>query len=438
MKAQVSYISVLSALGCKLRLLVSRRTSLRSIVVLLGGTIVGQSINVLVSPILTRLYSPEDMGRLGLYLAFIGIVSVAVSLGYETGIVSANESTEAAYLVLASAVFMIPMSLIAVIVMQSLMRLSLFGLDGLPSYSAVMVCPSLLMGSAFIILRYWCVRERRFGVISKVVVLQNGGRCTLQVGLGSLNLGWTGLLLSDVLGRIVGLASMLRSTWRSITEALLPLRYSIALKTLYSHRKCPTYYVPSALIDALGQNLSIPLIAQFYGGEAAGHVFLVQRVLSLPVALVSGSVADVFHGRIAICAREEPRQVRRLFFHTAGGLLALGIGPVALLMLFGPKLFGWAFGRVWAAAGLLASALAPWALAQLVVVPLSRLLFVFQRQELKLVYDILSLAGVIGVLFFGHRLGLSLTQVVTWLSLAQVFTYVIYFFLLLRIITERG
>lgn len=437
MKAHVSYESLVSALWCKLRLVMSWGGGVKSVAVLAGGTILGQGITVLVSPVLTRIYSPEDMGRLGLYLAFIGVVSVAVSLGYETGIVSANESKEAAYLVLASAVFMMPISLIAVIAMQSLMRLSLFGFGGLPSYSAVMVCPSLLMGSAFIVLRYWCVRERRFGVISKVVVLQNGGRCTLQVGLGSFSLGWAGLLLGDVLGRAIGLGPMLRSTWRSITEALLPVRRSILFKTLYGYRKCAMYYVPSALVDALGQYLPIPLIAQFYGGEAAGHVFLVQRVLSLPVALVGGSVADVFHGRIATYARQEPHRVMAFVFRTAGGLLVLGLGPLVLLTLFGQSLFGWVFGGKWSAAGLLASIMAPWALAQLVVSPLSRLLFVFQRQELKLVYDVLSLLGVISVLFVGSRWGLSLTQAVAWLSLTQVLTYAIYF-LLLCVVAGRG
>jgi O-antigen/teichoic acid export membrane protein len=43
----------------------------------------GQAITVLVSPILTRLYTPEDFGVFGVYASILGIVTVVASLRYE-------------------------------------------------------------------------------------------------------------------------------------------------------------------------------------------------------------------------------------------------------------------------------------------------------------------------------------------------------------------
>lgn len=60
------------------RLLPSNRFA-RSVSILAGGTAAGQAIVVLASPILTRLYTPEDFGLLAVYAALLGIISVVAS-----------------------------------------------------------------------------------------------------------------------------------------------------------------------------------------------------------------------------------------------------------------------------------------------------------------------------------------------------------------------
>ena len=85
-----------------------------------------------------------------------------------------------------------------------------------------------------------------------------------------------------------------------------------------------------------------------------------------------------------------------------------------------------------ARAGVLAGLMAPWALARLVVVPLSRVVLVFNRQELKLLYDICSLVGVVLVLAVGIKQSPSLSTTIAWLSLTQAGLCSFYFLLLRR------
>ena len=51
----------------------------RSVTVLAGGTALGQAIVTLASPLLTRLYGPEDFGVLALYTAILSILLVVAS-----------------------------------------------------------------------------------------------------------------------------------------------------------------------------------------------------------------------------------------------------------------------------------------------------------------------------------------------------------------------
>ena len=65
------------------RKFLSRSDFARNMVLLAGGSALGQGVVVLSSPILTRLYTPQDFGALAVYIALISILSSVVSCRYE-------------------------------------------------------------------------------------------------------------------------------------------------------------------------------------------------------------------------------------------------------------------------------------------------------------------------------------------------------------------
>ena len=50
----------------------------RNVLTLMTGTTIAQAIPIAISPILTRIYSPEDFGLLALFLAVFSILSNAI------------------------------------------------------------------------------------------------------------------------------------------------------------------------------------------------------------------------------------------------------------------------------------------------------------------------------------------------------------------------
>ena len=50
----------------------------RSVLTLMTGTAIAQAITIAISPILTRMYSPDDFGVFALYIAVVGFVAVVV------------------------------------------------------------------------------------------------------------------------------------------------------------------------------------------------------------------------------------------------------------------------------------------------------------------------------------------------------------------------
>ena len=51
----------------------------RNVVTLMTGTAIAQAIPILISPILTRLYTPNEFGILALYMAVVSVVAIIVT-----------------------------------------------------------------------------------------------------------------------------------------------------------------------------------------------------------------------------------------------------------------------------------------------------------------------------------------------------------------------
>lgn len=408
----------------------------RQVVVLSSGTALGQLILVAATPLLTRLYSPLEMGIFGLFGSFLGVASVAVCWRLEMGIVSATSRTEAARLLLLSVLVCIPTSvalgaLLAVMIDRDLMS---FGL--LPSWVVAAGCLALVATGVFGALRYWHVGQQQFRVVSKATVAQAIGRVAASVGLGVAGLGWSGLLFGELLGRLLGITRLWQRARNTLAAELRHggrhrLRSSLSRAWQY-----PAVVLPSSLIDAAAAALPLPVIATLFGAPSAGLFALVWRVASVPSALIGASVADVFHAHAVDAHVRGGPELRRLLLRTMMRLAVLATGIYLPLCLLAPWAFGWAFGEQWQASGWLMAVLLPMWWTGAVVSPVSRLLIVVGRPALKLVFDLLYLVPPIAALYLLQERGLPMAML--GYGLAASSAYLVFGALLFRVASAEG
>lgn len=411
---------------------------LNAVGLMAGGTAISQLVTLAASPLLTRLYLPVDLGRFGLYLAFVSVAAVVVSLRYEFAVVSAKDSADASKLVILSLGLSLVGSVLSGFVLAGLILGSVLGFGPLPLYSAGVVVPSLILTSAFLTLRQLSIRRDEYNFISKALIAQASARGVAQVSLGFLRLEWLGLLFGDVLGRAIGVGRLLKQNANELRKHLTTSTFQSLWRLARRFSEFPSYSVPSSFIDTLAVMLPLPLISLQFGAAEAGQFALVQRVVSLPMVLLGSSVADAYFGFAAKLSRDNPRQSQGLLFKTAAALFLVGLAPAIGLIAFGESAFSTVFGADWRTAGQLAAALTPWMLSALVVSPISRLVYVYRRQRLKLIYDSLSLVSVLLVFYVGAARDLTLLDTLRALSWLQTVAYGVYFVLLVRIVSGSG
>jgi lipopolysaccharide exporter len=406
---------------------------LRNFSILSGGSALAQGFNIALTPLITRLYLPDNLGQLGLFTAFINVAVLAASLRYEFAIVSARNDREAAQLTLCSVLLALPVSTVAALTFCLLVRNGILGYGNIPRYAAVLIIPAMLCTAAFAALRYWLLRKERFGLISHGTVIQNASRAFSQVGFGWLGPNTIGLLAGEIIGRCSGMSRMLRAAWPALKRELAFSDLREMKETLKSNRQFALYSLPSSLLDTLAASISLPLVVYLYGLNAGGSYSLVWRVLALPAVLITANVADAFHSRAALISQGNPVALRGMVKRMAGLLLLVGICPTVILLAFGPQLFGWVFGRKWVEAGVMAGCIAPWFLAQFVVSPLSRVVLVVGRQKIKFVYDIITFGGTIAVFLIAHHRQWPVMTAIAALAGLKTVAYAVFFLILLTI-----
>lgn len=412
-------------------------SSVRGFAILTSGTVLAQALPVLLTPLVTRLYSADEIGMLGLWTSFVTFAMSVVTLGYSQAIVAAKNDSESAELAILSTRLVIPMSVLAGVFFIFLIQNELLGYGELPVWSALAMVASLALTGVFFILRYWLVRFGQYREISTVTVSQSVGRMLTQVIAGFLGVGWVGLIAGELVGRAAGMGRAWRSSRASFRASLPPIETGRLRRLAHENKDFAIYATPSSLINNLALVLPVPLITLHYGIHAAGQYSIASNVMVLPLALIGTSIGDIFHSRIAAISRTEPDKAIPLFTKVVLGLLTAGVFPMVMISLYGGQLFGTVLGPNWRMSGEIAGALTPWILLQFAARPASRLVQVYRGQRIKLAYDILVLSSVSGAISFGAMHGWSIVKTCTLLGWTQAFAYGIYILLLRRILRRN-
>ncbi|MGB9872487.1 MAG: lipopolysaccharide biosynthesis protein, partial [Anaerolineae bacterium] len=381
---------------------------------------------VLVSPVLTRLYSPEDFGAFGVYASILGIVTVIASLRYEYAIPLPEEDETAANILALCFTLLIGMTTLSWFVVQVLgdQIVTWANVPGLKPY--LWLIPLGMLGAGtYQILNYWAVRKRDFPRIARTRLSRGVARAALQVGVGFAHSGPLGLLLGQLAGETAGSASLGLAAWRKDRVPFKAISLRGIRRAGARYRRFPLFSSWADLLDSMGLQVPQLLFAAFYGAEVAGWFALGQRVIAAPLNIVVDSVAQVYFGEAARLPRDDPKAMKRLFLKLTGRLALVGGLPVALICSLAPWFFAFVFGPGWETAGRYVQILGVMFAVRFATVPLSHTLNVLERQDLYFIWDGTRLALVVGALLTGRALNFSHITAVGVYSLSMVIAYVL-------------
>jgi O-antigen/teichoic acid export membrane protein len=388
----------------------------RGIALVSAGTAAGHLVVAATSPLLTRMYAPNDFGVFAVFLSLLLIGATIACLRYELTISLARDDETAASLVY--------VSLLAALSTGVLSVAGVWGFRGI--LANVMHTPSLreylwilplaiTLAGAYSTFSYWSIRRQSHGLLGMASAGQSTAQSISQLGLGLTGMGPEGLMFGVATGHAASAIGLAGVTWRRDRNLFKTTSIARLLRSARRYRRFPLVSTASALLNSSGLYIAPVLVAAFYGTRAAGWMALAQRIVGIPMALLGQSVAQVYLGDAAARSRDDLEGMRRLFVSTAKRMLALALPPAMLLVLVGPQLFAFVFGEAWRASGEFARVLTSVFVAQLVAVPVSQTLNILERLGIQLAWDATRLALVV--------LSIALSQALGWTSLGAVASF---------------
>ena len=392
-----------------------------------SATSLGQLLVVAAAPILTRLFTPEDFGVLGVYASILGIVSVVASLRYEQAIPLPKSDAVAANVLVSALCIAIVISLSTGIVVYFLeARLTeLLGLSG-NEYTLYLIPFGVLLVGAFQCLSNWAIRKEAFPTIAKTTVIQGGGSVATQLISGVAGAGAPGLIVGQIVGQVAGLGSLVKLFLNDPGRPRKLVSIRNLKRVIGRYRSFPIVFTWSALLNSIGLMGPTILLATFYGAAVVGWYALVQRILGVPTSLLGRAVTNAFFSESARLAREDPPELGRLFQSVLKTLTLMGIATIVPLGLISPWLFPFVFGENWDTAGQFALILTPMILLQFLSSPFGVILAVLERQDLAMIREIGRVLLVGAALLYANDQNFEPEQAVILLSVAGVLSYLLH------------
>jgi O-antigen/teichoic acid export membrane protein len=244
----------------RLRAMLARRPFLKNVSIMLTGSGVGQLVSVLLSPILTRLYSPQQFGILSVYTAILAILVVLASLRYELALTLVASEEEAINLVavcfcvlmattvaIGVAAFAFPEELLESLWPTPINYYRMAGYRGL--FIIGFVC----LGAYFIAL-YLATRQEAFRAIARTRIYQGVTGPLAQIGLGAMGAGAPGLLIGSILGQSAGTVGLLYGQIGTRLTMLRAVSWEKMAVLARRYRRFPLVASWAALIDTAGGN----------------------------------------------------------------------------------------------------------------------------------------------------------------------------------------
>ncbi len=396
----------------------------RNVLTLMTGTTIAQAIPIAISPILTRIYTPEDFGMFALYMSVASIISVVATGRYELAIMLPKKDEDAVNIVALSIIisFFVSFISLAIVFFFNAQITILLGNPEISNWLYFIPITVLLTGF-YQSFNYWSNRKKQYKRLATNRVMQSGTTAVVNMSMGFGGFGSNGLILGGVLGQGVATSALGRMVWRENKGLLENISKLKMFAMMRKYKKLPMFNLPNAVIDGFRLSGISILIAKFFTTATLGQFALAWKMVQTPMALIGSSLSQVFFQKISSANKSDLNSIVKKFMIKAS-LIAL---PIFLIIyFFAVDIFIVIFGENWKLAGEIASVMTPWLFLNFITSPISTLFIVLNRQDTILIFSIIYMLVPLSIIYFLKELDFLVVLNYVSISMAILLLFFIY------------
>lgn len=395
----------------RIRDLIRKSPTAKHVSTLLSGTVIAQLLALVTAPLISRLYSPTEIGVYTLFTSVVATVVAVAGLRYDLGIVLPKSHGNARLLRNTVTVIIFVVSICVTLFMIPFAG-ALAQWLGNPDLAPWLIYSGLAVFTLSQVnsFNYWFTRTLQYRVISINRVQMSGSIAISQIIFSLCHLGGVaGLIIGHILGQSLAAGTLMWKGRKQVEGETAPSLTRIQL--LKRYKKMPLINGPNALVDAIRLNGIMMMIGALFSTDAVGQFGQAWRLMQAPVSLITGAISQVFYQKFA--ATEKGNTTALVKTSVKLSLIA-GFLPFAVIAIIAPWLFPWFLGSQWNDSGLIGQALVPWLYLNVATSPISTVFLTIDRQQVLFGFAVSYMAVGLGAVYIGTLLGWSLIAT-TWL-----------------------
>lgn len=357
-----------------------------SVLVLAIGTGASQLIVILLTPLLTRIYTPLQYGGLSLFTAILAMSTVFTSGGYDAAIpLATDDETLHTLLFMCFGFVYVVTVLCSVVVGIWIVAVQLWPAFPVLPYHLWLLPIGICAAGMYQVLTLFATRKQSFSVLAQTKFISGVGQTGMQIGCGLAGFLKVGLIAGYLLSQyaaVLRLIPLVRKQLHSVT------RHQI-MRVAKRYYQFPAIRMWASLLNVASLQLPFILLASDFSMQTVGLFSFCFRLLGLPAALIGRAVSSVFYPK-AVALQNDPEKLSQLTEKVALLLFSIAFPVFSVIMLCYQRIFPSLFGVAWSGAGMFCVLLAPWFLLWFISSPISSLLLVREWQLTSLLFTVVE------------------------------------------------
>ena len=408
----------------------------RNVLTLMTGTTIAQAIPIAISPILTRIYTPEDFGLLALFVAITSIFGSIANGRYELAIMLPKKDEDAINIFALGFIitsFISLLLLVLVIVFNDYFT-KLLNNDEIRLW-LYFVPITVFFTGIYNILNYFNNRKKYYKDIANATIIKSIITAVIQLSVGFLKGGVSGLISGQLVSQMFANMRLFKNI---VKDKILISKISkvkiIALAKRY--KDFPKFSMWAILANTLSLHLTNILISSFYSVATLGFYSLVQKVLGVPSSLIGSSIGQVFFQE-ATKEKQETGKAIKTFNKTVKKLVIVGLPSFGLFYFIVEDLFAFVFGEEWRIAGVYAQIVVPLFFIRFVVASVTVTNSIFEKQKISLFWQLSLLCFSILVIYISNLMQLNFISFLKIFTIVSVVHYIVLYYILFQVSKDK-
>jgi len=399
----------------------------KNVLTLSVGAAIAQALPIAIMPIVSRIYTSEELGEYGVVLTYVLLLSTFASLELNRAIMLPRKSAES---ILITSSIVKYTFLFCLVLMVVFCLLVLFN----QLKAIYLVIPILVFLSSLVsTLNMYLNRISEFKILAKLKVVNSLVLTILQVSTSIL--GALGLLVGNIAGNAVNLFLLVKKLF--LNE---PFKFTFKgfrttfFKILKKYNEFPINSLPNRFVNLLSARSPYLVFDSFATSSVVGLYSMSGKIIQTPMSTLSASISTVFMNKSSEY-HNSGIPLRPLVMSTYKNLLLIAVVPYLVFLFFAPEIFAFTLGSEWYSAGTYTQILIPFLFISFVNAPMNFIFFLKNELRYLLIFNISLLLARFGGLILGFTLFNGVYSSLYLYSIVGVVFHVFFFIKIYKVTT---